>query len=261
MAASFSPRERALNFLAYWWVIAAAAILGGLIGLGVFSLKKPVFEAEATLTMGINFARTGILEQYDKDLALGTAAGIIYSTDVIDRLITDAAQQGINIDFATLVNSSNLERKAAQWTLRVRHNDPGTASFLTNHWLELGMGALDEAYVHALAANALLERIDSVEECLELVAANPVVPICPYSTLAELQAEFSALSSQYLREKQASRALFPEMTYQIDQQTEIPTEPVLYGRNNLVLAGLLIGFLIGIGLTSTDLPVRWFKRD
>jgi len=261
MAASFSPREKALNFLAYWWVIAAAAILGGLIGLGVFSLKKPVFEAQATLTMGINFARTGILEQYDKDLALGTAAGIIYSTDVINRVITDAAGQGIQIDFATLVKSSTLERKAAQWILRVRHNDPGKAVYLTNHWLEVGFAALDEAYNHALAANSLLERIDSVEECLELVASNPVVPVCPYSTLPELQAEFSALSTEYLREQQASRALFPEMTYQVSQQAETPTEPVLYGRNNLVLAGLMIGFLVGIGLTSTALPGRWFKKD
>lgn len=260
MAASFSPREKALNFLAYWWVIAAAAILGGLIGLGVFSVKKPVFEAQATLTMGINFARTGILEQYDKDLALGTAAGIIYSTDVINQVVNDAIQHGISIDTITLVHSSSLERKAAQWTLRVRNSDPDSAFYLTNQWLEAGVTALDEAYKHALAANTLLERIDSVEECLELVAANPVVPVCPYNTLPELQAEFSALSTLYLSEKQASRALFPEMTYQIDQQAEIPTEPVLYGRNNLVLAGLLIGFLVGIALTSTDLPGRWFKR-
>ncbi len=79
MLASFSPREKVLTILTYWWVVAAAAILGGLAGLGAYALKTPVYEAQVHIAIGIDFTRTGYMEQYDKDLALGAAAGVILS--------------------------------------------------------------------------------------------------------------------------------------------------------------------------------------
>lgn len=260
MAVSFSPREKALNVLTFWWVVAVSAIIGGLIGLTIFAIKKPVYESQVTLTMGINFARTGILEQYDKDLALGTAAGVIYSIDVMQQVVEAAQHKDIAVDVDTLMASGIMERRASQWTLRVRAGDPEQAAFLANTWIDFGIQALDTAYLHALTAGSLQDYIDSLETCMEQVAVNAVVPICPYSSISELQAELNAASTQLFIEKQASRNLFPEMTYQVDQRAVPMEKPVLYGRNNLVVAGLLIGLLIGIVLVSTDIPYRLFKR-
>lgn len=261
MAASFSPREKALNALTYWWVIAVTAIIGGLIGLGVFAVKKPVYEARVTLTISINYARTGVLEQYDKDLALGTAAGVIFSTDVMLQVADAAQDNDIPVDFETLKNSSVMERKASQWTLRVRAADPDHAAFLANTWIDIGIDALDTAYAHAITAYSLQDYIDTLETCMQQVAVNAIVPICPYTSVTELQAELASASSLLLVEKQASRNLFPEMTFHVDQRATPPGKPVLYGRNNLVLAGLLIGLVVGIVIVSTGLPTRLFKRQ
>ncbi|MHB8933205.1 MAG: hypothetical protein ACYC6H_07040, partial [Bellilinea sp.] len=111
MAVSFSPREKALNVLTFWWVVAVSAIIGGLFGLTMFAIKKPVYESRVTLTMGINFARTGILEQYDKDLALGTAAGVIYSIDVMQQVVEAAQHKDIAVDVDTLMASGIMERR------------------------------------------------------------------------------------------------------------------------------------------------------
>lgn len=261
MLASFSPREKVLTTLAYWWVVAAAAILGGLAGLGTYALKTPVYEAQAHIAIGIDFARTGYMEQYDKDLALGAAAGVIYSTEVMQQVVDAARAENIPVDFDSLFKSATIERRTYEWILRVRFSDPDQAAFIANRWMDLGVSALDGAYRHALAADAIASYLDSLESCLEQVAVNAIVPVCPYNSVSELQADLSTTEEQFFLEKQAARGLFPGMTYQVNQRATPPREPVLYGRNNLALAGLLIGLIAGIAVVSAGLPVRWSKRN
>jgi uncharacterized protein involved in exopolysaccharide biosynthesis len=260
MVATISPREKALTILTYWWVVAAAAILGGLAGLGIFTLKEPVYEAQVSITMGINFARTGYMEQYDKDLALGLAGSLIYSADVLQQVVDDAQTDKIAIDFDTLWHNSSLERKSYEWILRVRHPNPEQAVFLANHWIDMGIASLDSAMQHAISADGLQEYMSSLETCVEQVAVNAVVPACPYDTLAEVQTTLAATEIEYLLEKQASRNLFPYISYEVTQRAVKPLSPVTYGRNNLVLAGLLIGLLVGIVVVTSGLPVRWQKK-
>jgi len=260
MLASISPREKALAVLTYWWVIAGAAILGGLAGLAVFLIKQPIFEAQAHFTMGIDFSRTGYMEQYDKDLALGTAAGVVYSTDVMNQVIQVADAANIPVDFNTLLHSATFERKAADWTLRLRLTNPDHAAMLANQWVDLGVAALNQAYGHAVAADNLKEYIDSLASCLQQVTVNAVVPLCPFGTVGELQQALTSAESQYASEKLASRNVFPGVTYTVSQYATTPSKPVLYGRNNLVVAGLLIGLIAGLIVVSAGLPARYFPR-
>ena len=261
MLASFSPREKVLTILTYWWVVAAAAILGGLAGLGAYALKTPVYEAQVHIAIGIDFTRTGYMEQYDKDLALGAAAGVIYSTEVMQQVVDAARAENIPIDFDSLFKAATIERRSYEWILRVRFSDPDQAAFIANRWLDLGSLALDSAYQHALAADAIASYLDSLESCLEQVAVNAIVPVCPYNSISELQAGLSTTEEKFLVEKQAARGLFPGVTYQVNQRATPPQQPVLYGRNNLALAGLLIGLIVGIAMVSSGFPLRWLKRN
>lgn len=261
MLATISPREKALTLLTFWWVVAAAALLGGLAGLVIFALKQPVYEAQVAITMGIDFARTGYMEQYDKDLALGTAAGIIYSADVMQQLVDEAQAIDIPVDFETLKKNSILERKSFVWLLRVRHTDSNQAAILANRWVELGIARLDTAAQHAFRADGLQEYMNSLETCLEQVAVNALVPACPYHSVSELQTELAVSQNEFFIEKQASRNLFPQVTYSVSQPATPPQAPVIYGRNNLVLAGLLIGLLAGITLVTSGFPFRQLKKE
>lgn len=260
MAASLSPREKISNVLTYWWVIVAAAIIGGLIGMSVFAIKKPVYEARATFTISIDFARTGIMEQYDKDLALGTAGSVIFSYSVMERVADIAQQNGIPMDFETLKRTAVMERKAAQWTLRVRAGDPEDAAFLANQWVNLGLADLNDSYQHAVMAGNLQNYIQTLETCMQQVAVNAVVPLCPFHTLAELETELKAAGDQFFIEKQASRNLFPGITFSLDQYAAPPEKPALYGRNTLVLAGIILGLIAGMGIVATNLPNHLFEK-
>jgi len=229
--------------------------------LGIFALKDPVYEAQVSVNMGIDFARTGSMEQYDKDLALGTAAGIIYSVDVMQHVVTDAQASNIEIDFDTLKHDSTLERKSYVWLLRVRHGNPEQAAVLANRWIDLGIAALDTAAQHASSADGLQEYMNSLETCLEQVAVNALVPACPYDSVSELQTELSVSQNEFLLEKQASRNLFPQITYSVSQPATPPQAPVNYGRNNLVLAGLFIGLLVGITFVTSGFFASGPKKE
>ncbi|HEY4692787.1 MAG TPA: hypothetical protein VIH16_05070, partial [Bellilinea sp.] len=147
------------------------------------------------------------------------------------------------------------------WILRVRHGNPEQAAFLANRWIDLGIAALDSAAQHAITADGLQEYMQSLERCLEQVAVNAVVPTCPYDTLAELQTNLVVTENEFIVERQAARNLFPQLTYEVTQRATTPQSPVTYGRNNLVLAGLLIGLLAGIAVVTSGLPERWKKKD
>lgn len=260
MVATLSPREKVMNVLTYWWVVVAAAIIGGLIGLAVYAIKKPVYEAQAAFTISLDFARTGVMSQYDKDLAIGTAGGVVFSYSVMQQVADIAQQNDIPVDFETLKRTAVMERKAAQWTLRVRANDPEDAAFLANQWADIGLAELNEGYKHAVMADNLQNYIETLETCLQQVAVNAAVPLCPHQTLAELETELKNTGDRLFIEKQASRNLFPGITFSLDQYAVPPEEPVLYGRNTLVLAGILIGLIVGAGIVSTNLPNRLFER-
>jgi hypothetical protein len=261
MPDSISPRDKALTLMTFWWVVAAAAILGGLAGMGVHALKPPVYEAQARITMGIDFYQTGYMEQFDKDLALVSAAGIIYSADVMNQVVSAANAQGIPVDYDTLKNAATFERKSYEWILRLRYPDAGEAADLANLWVEHGISALDTAYQHALAAADLQVYMNSLTDCLQQVAVNAAVPVCPPLTAADLQVELSLAENRYFSEKQAARSIFPGMTYTVTQPAAVPQQPVLYGRNNLAAAGLLFGLIAGIGLVSSGFPSRIRKKE
>lgn len=259
MPATISPREKALEILTYWWVVAAAAIIGGLAGILFFALKQPVYEAQARVTMGIDFTRTGYMEQYDKDLALGSAAGVIYSADVIHQVVEAARVEGIATDFDTLRKAAILERKSYEWILRLRDNSPEHAAWLANKWLEIGVGALDQAYRHSLTAANLQDYMDSLSTCLQQVGVTTAVPLCPYQNVKDLQNELENAENQYAIEKPASRNIFPGLTYSVSLLASPPASPSLYGRNNVTAAGLFIGLLVGIILVTSGLPARIIK--
>lgn len=260
MPASISPREKALALLTYWWVVALAAILGGLAGIAFFAIQHPVYEAQAQITMGIDFTQTGYMEQYDKDLALGTAAGVIYSADVINQVVEAAKGAGIDTDFDSLRHAAVLERKSYVWIFRLHSKNPEQAAWLANKWVEIGIAALDQAYQHALAAANLQDYMNALSSCLQQVGVTAAVPLCPYHTVKELQGELAATEGQFYTEKQAAHNIFPGLTYSVSLPASVPLSPALYGRNNLAAAGLLIGLVIGIVLVSAGIPARFTKR-
>ena len=91
MESDFVPSMLITKALKKWWVIAALMILGGLAGMLVTRIHKPVFQSQAVITTAVDYAYAGRLEDYELDHLILTVGDVIDSTQVKQQVITQVA--------------------------------------------------------------------------------------------------------------------------------------------------------------------------
>jgi hypothetical protein len=253
----FSPREAFEQALRNWWLVILVAIWGAAVGWMIHSLRPPLYEASSVFTVSLNFSETGKLTQFEEDHAWNTTGGLMNSTSVLDQVAHQATQQGIPISLAELKQSTSIERKEYIFVLRVRHPNPRTAATLAGLWGDEANTQLKEAYGHAQQAQTLRGYLNATVDCLSQSPAQlPAENRCRIDSLAQLQSEVQSTNTALTSELLASRGIIPALSFTLSQKPTIPTQPVAHGTNSDVLAGALIGFLVGIWGIQVRLPLR-----
>lgn len=85
------------RFVHYWWVVAAAIVVGGLIGSIFPYLRKPLYESISVISTSIDFAYAGKLSELEEDQMLVAVGNLIGSTNVMSAVQEQAAQAGIEL--------------------------------------------------------------------------------------------------------------------------------------------------------------------
>jgi len=256
----FSPLEVFEGALRNWWLIVLLTVWGGLVGWGIHRFQPPVYEARAVFSIGLNFSQTGRLTQFEEDQAWNTMESVFRSTHMMERVAERAQAEQISISPVEFQEMATAERKQYIFDLRVRHPDPRLAASLVNLWAEESNLQLDAAHGHALAAQSLQRFLNSLEDCLGSAPANPPgANLCSLTSLTELQSQMQQTGAALQAELIASREIIPALTYKLSEKAAVPTQPVAYGRSSLVLAGALIGFILGIFFVRFQVPV-WFAQ-
>ncbi|MDX9865774.1 MAG: hypothetical protein RBT34_13305 [Anaerolineaceae bacterium] len=261
MDRKFTPKDILDSALRLWWFVAAVMLLGAAAGWTFHRIRPAVYEGRASLATGIDYVRTGPLNDLEEDQAMELVGDVIKADDTRQAALALAESQGIRIPNALFVESSYLERQNYTWILRVRHADPAAAAILTNAWLEAAYTGLEEAYRHALIAEGLLQYSQSLTRCLEnSISSEPVQALCAAQNLAEIQEELLAVNDAKTAELLASRGLFPAMAFTIVERASIPSSPAAYQRNTLVFSGAMLGFVLGVWLISSGLAEKYVTR-
>ena len=140
----FAPSEHFYRFLRLWWVLLAAALVGGLIGYLLSRNHPPIYEAFTTFSVNIDLDKVPQkpLELHDEDLALFTTQAVLISPEVTDAVLAEAARLGYPMDITQLISSSSIERQHAFWVLRFRSSDSTFAQTLVNFWATTGYQAM-----------------------------------------------------------------------------------------------------------------------
>jgi len=247
--------------LRFWWFVVVVMLLGAAVGWAFHRLRPAVYEGRASLATGIDYVRTGPLNDLEEDQAMELVGDVIKADDTRRTALALVESQGVSISAANFDENSYLERQNYTWVLRVRHIDPDTASLLTNAWLDAAYAGLEEAYGHALIAEGLLQYSQSLTRCLETsISSEPVQALCTAKNLAEIQKELLALNEAKTEELLASRGLFPAMAFTIFGRASVPVGPVQYERNNLVFLGAMLGFVAAVWLIYLQVPAKLFSR-
>jgi len=261
MDRKFTPRDTLDAALDLWWFVVAVMLLGSAAGWVFHLLRPAVYEGRAALATGIDYVRTGPLNDLEEDQAMELVGDVIKSDDTRLMTLDLAASQGVRISEAVFTESSFMERQNYTWVLRVRYADPDTAALLTNAWLDAAYVVLEEAYGHALIAEGLLQYSQSLNTCLEnSISSEPVQALCTAENLAEIQAELLSVNEAKTEALLASRGLFPAMAFTIIERASVPLAPVQYDRNTLVFSGAVLGFVLAVWLISLGVPGKVFAR-
>lgn len=261
MTEDFSTLDLLSRVLRYWKLVILMMIVGGLAGWAYHLTQPQLYQSDATISFAYNVARFGYLTEFQQDSAMGAAGFIIESSPVPEYVYDQARQRNISIDPYPVDRTVFIERKLNNWIVRVRNQDPQAAAFIANTWAQRGYQALLDAQLHAERANTLRIYMENLTSCLEQTsAAGPATAQCSVNSLADLQKELQSTGVEYTNELNQGRGFVPFMLFNPPDKAVAALQPDQFGRNTLILAGVLIGLLLSIYAVAADLPNILAKR-
>jgi hypothetical protein len=247
-----SPIDLLHRALRFWWAVAACMALGGLIGLLFASARHPLYEANAVYQVAFDKARAPGAKFLEIEAAKQAAMDIILSSGVQQQVSENVKAQGIDFSPDDFSNGRlTIQRMNNRWMLAVRNENAQDAAKIANAWAAAAVAPLDEAYAHALTVEALERQVASLRDCFataDLTSGNACAGTA-FTDRADLDGELAALTSSLSAEQLAARGLVAALTLQRARAAQPPPTPMYLGRNTLVLAGMFVGFLLGIALT------------
>jgi hypothetical protein len=255
MSRTFVPFDSLENAFRSWWLIVALMVVGGLIGLLVSRARPPLYEATAALSVSIDFTRTGELYDYEEDYVISIAGDVIASSQVREAV---AAQTGLSPD--ALKQQVSFERSYHLWTVRARDASPQQAADLANVWVKQAYAELNSTLEYAMLADRYARQLDLLEGCISQVIASPAQAVCGQQNLSQIQSQIEQISPLEREARVSSRGVLPYTLFALVQPAAVPARPSVFNQGQLVLAGSLVGFLVGLWLAHLRLPSRLFER-
>ena len=260
MNTSFSPLETFKRAIDYWWLVFLLMLFGGLCGWAIHLLKPPIYEASASISFAIDYGQTGQLTDVEEDQMLGLAGDVISSPQVVKSVIAKAQQEGVILEPAVFMQSIFPERQDYKWIMHVRLSDPKAAARLSGLWAEEAYSVLGSALDHATTASKVQKYMDGLVSCLQqTVVTQPDHALCDQD-LSQIQQELLAAGKELHQEQLASLGILPALRFAEPAKPEAPTSAVQYGRNQLILAGAMIGFLAGVLCVYLGIPGYFLRK-
>ena len=272
-----APREMLNRALSLWWLLAGGIILGGILGWIFTRFHRPVYEAMAIYRVQLDQQmiadRKHIpadqlpLEFSVQDVYLAPAAYVFdlnASITIPDRpntrtqLIAAARAEGIELTDADFTSANfNVDRRGTDLLIMVQSTDPVKAARLANLWVNAADADLRAAQTHYTHFLNLQTQRDAIQKCFagpDFPQANACAGTA-FASQAGLESYQSNLDQQIQSELAAGESIDPALSFSFTQPAQPPSMAFLYNTALVILAGGLIGFLLGL-LGSQVLPVR-----
>lgn len=256
----FTPLSELEHLIRSWPLLLLLALWGGAVGWLLHRAQPPVYEARATFYISLDFTQTGDLTQFEEDHAVSVASAVLQGGPVLDRVAAAAQAEGLDVEPQDLLEKGFLERRQATWTLRLRDPDPAAAARLANLWAEHGLAILSESHRAALEAEALGRLLEGLSGCLEPGADPAAGQACEGLDADVLDEEIRQVTEELTRARAAGQGLSTALVFDLSDPARAPRQPVQAGQNSMVLAGGLIGLIIGAWGVGARLPARLAQR-
>lgn len=229
-----------------WWVVAALMIIGGLGGMAVTRITKPVYQSTAIITTAVDYAYAGRLEDYELDHILLAVGDIINSTSVRQAVLINSQEQLPGITNDEIQKNLVAVRKGYDWILTARTSDPKSAQVLASAWADNAMVALFKMTQKSLVDFHTQATLLSIENCFSnSVILENATTGCSTEELESLITEFGSDDGNYTTLRES--IILSNLSFQVTTDPTLPSTPILFRQNLNIAAGALIGLILSLG--------------
>lgn len=246
-----------------WPWILSLSLLGALGGFLFSLLHPPRYQAEALLGVSIHYGVTQPLALVVEDRALSRMATLVMADTTLEQVLEQLSSEVRNArgwerpsDMRPMLR---LEQRLSEWALIAFDEDPKIASSVAQTWAEVTLEVFDEANEHAWRASELLVG-SFIVECQESMEQGKPMQVWECVSYP-LGVEAQALQEELETEIELSRGMLPNISYELIRDAGVPTRPILWKRGWLVLAGTVMGFIVGCLLILVDYSPRRLRRN
>jgi len=249
MENDFVPTELIKTMARKWWILVLAMVLGGLVGMLITRVHKPVYQSQAVLTTAVDYAYTGTLKDFELDHLIMAVGEVIDSTNVRDAGVENVLSEGFADSTDEILNNLNVIRKGNSWLLTVRASDPVVAQQIATLWGNKALNSLIDRREAAMEEFHIHVARFALEECLSrIVAVEPVSSGCSIQKMDELRLFLNTSDQPDSSLTYRKSIMLSNLSFELTKEPEVSTSPVLFRQNINVLAGALIGLFVALGL-------------
>ena len=255
----FSPYQTYQNTLRRWWLAVLCVTLGGVLGLILHTFRPALYEAQSLLIASMNFPPNEYYSQFEEDYAFNVAATHISPLAISANLLPALQSQGFDITYEDFIRQASVERKQSAWALRFQSPDSNLAPAVVELWVEQAYEKLAGFSDHSIQAQSYYSQLSFLNACYRyaLISNTGILNlppdyqgVCNYSSLERIHAEQVSIARLFAGELRLSRGINPYFVVDIPDTGGIQVYRTAYDRNLMVLAGALVGLVIGIWLTN-----------
>jgi hypothetical protein len=230
-----------------WWLALAVGVVGAAIGLCLSTFIPARYEAIAVITISIDYGRTEELDLVVEDRVLDRVWVLFTSLETLEETQSQLQREhgGDDAwkDLPALEEHIRLDGYFSRWYFIGVDPDPVRAAWIANAWRDVSFSRLEEAMDHAWTAQAI-QGVKFDVTCVEANQGQPVEAIWQCYTFGPdvTQDQINGLRSEI----DASHGILPVLSYEIGESATPPGMPVQWQRGVLVLAGGMLGLIIGV---------------
>ena len=190
------------NFLKHWPRTVLLMLLGAVCGLLCWMYLPRTYTASARLTVGLNYNRTGTLDDLEQDRILGVTEDILHSDKVMEQVFNASSSK----DYAAFYARTHITRTNETWSLEITGTDPEETGRLAAFWMNNARQTLEDALKHAVLAEAYQNRLEGLTRCVQSASAADAFAVCDAAP-EELQENISRYAELIRAEEDASYGL------------------------------------------------------
>ena len=142
-----------------------------------------------------------------------------------------------------------------QWVI-AKQSTPQQAAALAGLWGDAAYAALRDGRSHSQTAQLLQRSLDGLVSCMQQAVAELPAQVMCSQDLPAIQDGIKQVGTQFQAEKLAGQGISSALEFTQADKSGEQSRPVIYGRNQMILAAALIGFILGIWSVYLDFPER-----